>query len=276
MFVHNFCHNFTMKHSDDEKFISNNDMENLLEEAQVQVPPYHPTEVVAEHIPTAYQQSMRNDISTEGHLLNVVITSFQSVIDANTKVLERRLDAIDDKFHEYAQKLRSIEERFERESSCRSQSTKQHGPIREKEEDLKGSVIDKSKIVGVDRVSNVKSFENSNQTRTYRSSAGRLVTAQSASKVGLMSKFADGQKWTTVPSRGKSVFLQNIYGSFLCAHPDGKVESRREAGGWEQWTIGKNNDGSVSLICSHGWYLSDKPENGLCVTKKLGHHKWWL
>jgi hypothetical protein len=258
-----------MKHTLAENLKLNNSIE-LIQESQVVSPRHYLAEVVAEHIENNSQTSTRNDISAGDRLMNVVITSFQSIVDANTKLLERRLDMIEVKFDDYNQKLRVIEENLERMNTSRAQSNQLHSdiPSKDTENGMKRTMIDKSYIVSTD-------IDNSNHMRTYRSSAGRLLTAPSMSKVVLMPKFDDGQIWTTVPSRGKFVFLRNIHGGYLCAHPNGKIEARKVASGWEQWTIEKNNDGSVSLICSRGWYLSDKPENGLCVTKKLGFHKWW-
>jgi hypothetical protein len=122
----------------------------------------------------------------------------------------------------------------------------------------------------------VPGFETIKLTWYYQSQAGNYLTAHTFSEVGTVNHKSAFQEWTAVPAGDSFIYLRNVHGSYLRAHPDGKVESWHKPTEWERWKVKKYDDGRISLISFHKLILLDRIHVGIYAGKSYGFHKWRL
>ena len=238
----------------------------------------HPSKLL--ELKPVIEKLIRSELQKEEHSSKVIVSTFQSMIEANTKIFKLQVDS----------QTKDMERRFQNLEDNLKLTMESHRKDIQKQIKavsflLRKTVIASSRKLDSNRnetfdepfklsLRQVPGFEETNLTFLFQSSHGNYLTALNFHDIGSVRQRAAFQEWTVVPSGDSFVYLRNEHGTYLCAYPDGNVKSQQQAKNYEKWTVEMHDDGIVSIRSYHGSYLSDSPNVGICVTTELGWHQW--
>jgi hypothetical protein len=194
-----------------------------------------------------------NEHEKQARLADIMASSFQSLLEANMKRMECQIDS---RFKDLESHLLTSIEKLKESVLISDQNILSiEKSITMRQNELEATI--KQKIEKPLHIPTrlVPGFVTSKLTWRYQSCLGNFLTANGYYDVSVDQSSAF-QEWTAILIDNSQVILRNEHGSFLCAHPNGKVNLQHKPDAWEKWTVINFSDGTIALLRqARYWYL---------------------